>query len=67
MLKPADHALHLERGAEHLVDPRKHPQATGAVQVQKIDVGHLAGGDQLGEHQHEALLHRRAGEGDQAG
>ena len=34
----------------------------GSVEVQEVDVGHVAAGDALGEVEHEALFHRPAGE-----
>ena len=42
--------------------PASDVQRARAVEVQEVDVGHVAAGDALGEVEHEALFHRPAGE-----
>ena len=56
----ANSALGGERRAEHLEEGSQAPQASGAVEVEEVPVGQVAGQDALGEGEHEALFHRRA-------
>ena len=62
VLEQAERPLGGERVAEDLVPPAQHVQRSRPVQVQEVDVGDVAGGDPLGEVEHEALLHRPARE-----
>ena len=55
-----------QRVAEQLVPAHQNVQGSRAVEVQEIDVGHVALAHPLREVQHEALFHRPAGEAIQA-
>jgi hypothetical protein len=61
VLQQAEAPLALQRVPEHLVPAHQHVQRTRTVEVQEVDVGHVAGEHPLREDEHEALFHRAAG------
>ena len=66
VLQEAEHPLCLERVAEHGVPARQHVQRERSVEVQEVDVGHVAGQHPFREDEHEALFHRTPGGEEQA-
>jgi hypothetical protein len=66
VLKQPEGPLGGERVAEDLVPPAQDVQRSRPVQVEEVDVGHVARGDPFGKVEHEALFHRPAGEAVQA-
>ena len=66
VLQQAEGALAFERVAEHGVPAGQYMQRERTVEVQEVDVGHVAGEEPLREDEHEALFHRAAGGLEQA-
>ena len=62
VLQQAERALGRQRVAEHAVPAHQRVQRPRAVEVEEVDVGHVAVAHQLGEVEHEALFHRPARE-----
>ena len=62
MLEQAERPLGGEVVAEDAVPAGEDLQGARPVEVQEVDVRHVAAGDALGEVEHEALFHRPAGE-----
>ena len=62
VLQQAERPLGRQGVAEQLVPAGQDVQRPRAVEVQEVDVGHVAASDELGEVEHEALFHRPAGE-----
>ena len=56
VLQQPKRALCFQRVSEHPVPAGEHVEGTRAVQVQEVDVGHLALLNELGEDEHEALF-----------
>ena len=61
VLEQAERALALERVAEDPVPDGERVERRRPVQVEEVDVGHLALLHQSREDEHEALFHRRPG------
>ena len=62
MLEQAEGPLDGERVPEQLVPRHQHVQRARPVEMQEVDVGDVPLGHPLREVEHEALLHRPAGE-----
>ena len=60
-LDEPDDPLHDEMRCEDFVNGREHPQTAGPVEPQEVLVGDGAVQHPVGQHEHEALFHRRAG------
>ena len=66
VLQQAEGPLGLQRVSEDPVPAGEHVQRPRSVQVQEIDVRHLALLHEAREHEHEPFLHRRTGRAQQA-